>query len=105
MHELINLWTRLLGEPPDCEQFALWGEMHPVDVVRRGVLKTAAKNLSVGKTMSHDHKIRFASKVMSTLTEQAATNAANKTRLREEYFTMTGVTEVGVKSATRGSNA
>jgi len=41
--------------------------------------------------MSLDYKVRFASKVMLTQTERNAQNAANRTRLREEFDTRTEV--------------
>src|SRR5713101_1770023 len=39
-------------------------EADPTTLIKQGMLKTAQKNLSVGSTMSTDHKVRFASKVM-----------------------------------------
>lgn len=81
MRELINLWSKLLGPPPTEEQFTLWAELHNPEIVRQAILKTAAKDLSLGKTMSPDYKIRFASKVMLTATERNAVNAANRARL------------------------
>jgi len=82
MHELRTLWERTLGTPPPDEQFAIWIELHHPDIVRRAILKTAIKNQQMNRTMSSDHRFRFASRVMMTLTEQAASNAANK-RLRQ----------------------
>lgn len=67
MHELIELWRRTLGNPPAEQLFALWTESHPADIVRTAIIKTAAKNLSASSPMSQDHRIRFASKVMNTL--------------------------------------
>ena len=69
--ELSSLWTRVLGDPPASSQFELWAEMHSRDTIRHGILKTAAKAQSIsstGGTMSQDHKLRFASKVMNNRT-------------------------------------
>jgi hypothetical protein len=81
---LIELWKRLLGEPPAEVQFALWAEMHSGEFLRRAILTTAAKNLNIGQTMSLDHKVRFVSKVASTLTSRAAAHARNRERLSAE---------------------
>lgn len=84
MLELINLWTRVLGTPPSEQQFVIWTESHSADVVRQGILKAAMKNQTMGGQMSDDHKIRFASKVMITLSAQKEEHAANKIRLAAE---------------------
>jgi hypothetical protein len=81
---LIELWTKVLSDPPSDEQFALWTALHTPEVVRQGILRTAAKDLSLGKTMSSDYKVRFASKVMLTQTERNAAHATNREKLREE---------------------
>lgn len=83
--ELMTLWQRTLGTPPNEQQLAIWTELHSQDAVRRAILKTAIKNQQLNGTMSSDHKFRFASRVMMTLTEQAARNAANTARLGEEF--------------------
>jgi hypothetical protein len=70
MRELIELWKKVLGVPPSEQEFIIWLESHPADVVRRGILKAATKNMQMGGTMSQDHAVRFASKVM--LTAEAA---------------------------------
>lgn len=72
MRELINLWTKTLGTPPADDQFALWAEMHAVEVIRQAILRTAAKNMSLGKTMDQGYKVRFASKVMLAQSERNA---------------------------------
>jgi hypothetical protein len=56
-----------------------------VDIVRQAILKTVTKNQTMGATMSDDHKIRFASKVMLTLMGQQKEHAANKERLSQEF--------------------
>jgi len=101
MHELIELWKKLLGEPPTEQQFLIWGELYPVGIIRKGVLKTAIKNQNLGGTMTQDHRIRFANRVMQSAAKDVEVNAANRARLCDD---LEGV-EVGVKSATRGSNA
>ena len=75
----------MLGTPPADEQFTVWRGLHTDEVVRQAILKTAAKDLSLGKTMSLDYKIRFASKVMITQTERNADHALNRDRLRAEF--------------------
>ena len=85
MRQLKELWEKMLGTSPADEQFTLWSALHTEEVVRLAILKTAAKDLSLGKTMSPDYKIRFASKVMLTQTERNAANAANRARLDEEF--------------------
>jgi hypothetical protein len=64
MRQLIELWTGLLGTAPADEQFTVWTALHAPEIIRQGILRTAAKDLSLGKTMTLDYKIRFASKVM-----------------------------------------
>jgi hypothetical protein len=65
---LMELWDRVLGNPPLIQQFELWACMHSPETMKRGVTKTAMKNLQMGGQMSQDHKVRFASKVMQTRT-------------------------------------
>jgi hypothetical protein len=84
MRELRTLWERTLGTPPADQQFVIWAESHDADIVRQAILKTATKNLTMGGTMSADHKVRFASKVMLTGSAQRKENAANKERLSQE---------------------
>jgi len=86
VHELIQLWTRLLGEPPTEQQFLIWGELHPVEIIRKGVLKTAIKNQNLGGTMSADYRLRFANRVMQTASREALEHAANKARLHDEML-------------------
>jgi hypothetical protein len=90
MQELIKLWQSLLGAPPAEEQFTVWLALHTVEVIRLAIVKTAAKNLSVGKTMDTDYKIRFASKVMLNQTERNNEHAANKEKLNAEFEAKTG---------------
>jgi hypothetical protein len=85
MRQLINLWERTLGTPPSEQQFIIWTESHAVDIVRQAILKTATKNQTLGGMMSDDHKIRFASKVMLTLSAQREEHAANRAELRQEF--------------------
>ena len=84
MSELIELWRRTIGEPPTLRQFEVWGALHTDDIIRRGILKTATKNLSLSVPMSPNHLIRFASKVMTTATDQIAANARNREALNQE---------------------
>ena len=84
MRQLIVLWTNLLGTPPSDEQFTVWTAMHTDEVVKQAILKPAAKDMSLGRTMSLDYKVRFASKVMLVQSERNAVHAANRERLRGE---------------------
>jgi hypothetical protein len=65
---LRDVWKRVLGDPPLIQQFELWACMHSPETMKRGITKTAMKNLQMGGQMSQDHKVRFASKVMQTRT-------------------------------------
>ena len=85
MRELKDLWTTMLGTPPADEQFTVWAALHTPKVVHHGILKTAAKDLSLGKTMTLDYKIRFASKVMLVQTERNTSNALNRQRVGQEF--------------------
>ena len=85
MNESKALWRQLLGEIPSAQQFDFWSAIHTDEVIRRGILKTAQKNLSMGGTMDAEHRVRFASKVMLTQTERNFANAANRERLRKEF--------------------
>ena len=85
MNNLIDLWAKVLGQPPSEQQFLIWMESHPSDVVRYGILRTATKNQMMGGSMSQDHRIRFASKVMLTLSALRQENATNREKLRQEF--------------------
>lgn len=85
MEELIQLWTKMLGDLPGTAQFEIWMALHTPEVVRLGILRTAAKNLSLGETMSLDYKVRFASKVMLVQAGRAAEHASNRANLCAEF--------------------
>jgi hypothetical protein len=85
MRELITLWERTLGTAPPEPQFVIWTESHATDLVRKAILKTATKNQTMGGTMSLDHQVRFASKVMLTLSEQRQEHSENRRRLEQEF--------------------
>ena len=68
MNELKPLWKQFLGAVPDDNQWDLWMAMHTPTTIRHGILKAAEKNMAMHGTMSEDHKIRFASKVMNSRT-------------------------------------
>lgn len=91
--DLKMLWENTLGESPTKEQFAIWYALYPTETIRKAILKTAMKNQSLRGQMSQDHRMRFASRVMMTLTQQAAEHAANRALLREEFE---GVRSTGV---------
>jgi hypothetical protein len=85
LNELKLLWEELLGKIPSDQQWTFWGLMHTPPIIRRGILKTAQKNLSMGGTMSDDHRVRFASKVMLTQQARNEENTANRENLRKEF--------------------
>lgn len=85
MNSLKILWENTIGESPTKEQFAIWEELHSPEVIRQAILKTGMKNQQMGGTMDSDHRLRYASKVMLTLTAQHAEHAANRERLRQEF--------------------
>ena len=85
MHQLKDLWKTMLGTPPVDDQFTVWAALHTPEVVRLGILRTAAKDLSLGKTMTPDYKVRFASKVMLVQTERNTSNTLNRQRLSEKF--------------------
>src|SRR5713101_6238915 len=85
MHQLTSLWERTLGTLPAEQQFVIWSESHAANIVRQAILKTATNNQTMGGGMSQDHKIRFASKVMLTLSAQREEHAANREKLRQEF--------------------
>jgi hypothetical protein len=70
MNTLKQLWSQFLGTPPSDSQFELWLAMHREKTVRHGILKAAEKNMALAGTMTADHKLRFASKVMNSSTAQ-----------------------------------
>jgi predicted deacetylase len=103
--ELNTLWAKTLGELPDEEQFYLWTNLHTSEVVRQAILKTAGKNLQLGKTMTAEHKVRFASKVMLTLTAQNTANARNREALQADMTRRASTKNDGIKSENRGQSA
>lgn len=84
MQALIELWTKTLGETPPQEQFEVWSALYVPEVVRRGIIKTAEKNLNLGRTMTQDHKIRFASKVMAVWVRELGTRGKAAERVEVE---------------------
>lgn len=104
--KLKSLWENALGEPPAKEQFVIWAELHSAVIIRQAIIKTAMKNQSMKGTMDSDHRLRYASKVMLTLSAQREENAANRERLRRGMEKTADearvATEVGVKSEDRG---
>lgn len=89
--DMKELWARTIDTLPADEQFGLWRELHVPEVVKQAILRTARKNLEMNGTMTPDHRVRFASKVMLTLTAQKAANARNRERLRDEMESLVDV--------------
>jgi hypothetical protein len=80
-----DLWENALGEPPAREQFIIWAELHSAVIIRQAILKTAMKNQNLKGAMDSDHRLRYASKVMLTLTAQKEEHAENREKLRQEF--------------------
>jgi len=59
----MDLWTRLIGETPDKKQFVFWLEAYGVEVTRKGILRTAERNLYMGNMKAVD-RVRFATAAM-----------------------------------------
>ncbi len=66
---LTKYWASVLPTvgQPDRAQFALWLKMfdHDFDTVLYGISETAKKYQRLGRSMSQDHAVRFASKCAS----------------------------------------
>ena len=60
---------------------------HDVETIHRGILKTIQKNLAVNGTMSEDHKIRFASKVMNNRTNDPQKSQGKKRKEEDDVKT------------------
>jgi hypothetical protein len=76
LNDLKKLWEQFLGEVPKDIQFQLWLNMHTFEVVRRGILVAAEKNLAMKGAMTFDHKLRFASSVMNSRTAEKQARTA-----------------------------
>jgi hypothetical protein len=70
LNELKSLWSRFFDVVLPDEQFKLWLTLHTYGTARHGILKAAQKNLAMNLTMTGEHLVRFASKVMNTSTSQ-----------------------------------
>jgi hypothetical protein len=90
---LIDIWERTVGDTPPAAQFEIWRALHSVEVMKKGIISTARKNLSMNGKMSPEYRIRFASAVMNTKSGQEATRTQH-----------TVANMVGVKSEDRGIN-
>jgi len=95
--QLIQLWKSTMGNPPSPEQFAIWGALHSPEVIRKAIVKTAVRSQTMNGRMEQDHRLRFASKVMMSLTEQYSQNAQNQDRLRQEFTPNSRVLELKSK--------
>ena len=85
------LWEKTLGVLPADEQFAIWEELHSPETIRKAILKTAMKNQGMNGQMTPEHRLRFASKVMSTLTAQDVEHAKNREALQREFGRPEGI--------------
>jgi hypothetical protein len=80
-----DLWESTLGTAPTKEQFAIWAALHSSGIIKQAILKTAMRNQSMNGTMDQDHRLRYASKVMLTLSAQREEHAENREKLRQEF--------------------
>ena len=83
MSELKNhydLWTRLLGDPPEPDQFIWWTKNFDDEIIRYGIQQTASKNLKLNGTMTQLHRERYATKVMQSRVKSLQQAAAMKAR-------------------------
>lgn len=85
MKELRALWQRMIGTPPDDIQWELWATAHSPETIKYGILATVRKNLSLGKQMTEDHRVRFASKVMLEKDRRDAEHVANREKIAREF--------------------
>jgi hypothetical protein len=72
---LMDIWERTVGSTPPAAQFEIWRALHSPEVMKKGIIATAKKNLSM--TMSPEYRIRFASAVMNTKSGQEASKQGN----------------------------
>ena len=79
-----ELWRSTLGCPPMLEQFGLWAALHTEDVIKKGILRTARKNIELGGAMSQEYRVRFASRVMLVQSQRDAEHSENRSRLAAE---------------------
>ena len=90
--DLKTFWASVLGEPlPSDANFAVWAELHTYETIHHGILKTGMKNLSLNETMSQDHKVRFASKVMIQKTNDPQKAEGQRPRTPEATEAAKGV--------------
>jgi hypothetical protein len=82
--ELTALWGRLIGNAPSQQQFEIWLASFGYELVKQGILKTAAKNMSLDGQMNPGHRVRFASKCMIVRAQRDVENAANRAAIAEE---------------------
>ena len=83
MSELTNhydLWTRLLGNPPEPDQFIYWTAHFDDEIIRYGIQQTASKNLKLDGKMTLRHRENYAVKVMRNRVEELRQVAAMKAK-------------------------
>ena len=82
--ELIKLWARLIGTAPSQQQFEIWMAQFDFEITKRGILKTAMKNMSLDGLMTAEHRVRFASKCMIVQAQRNVEHAANRAAVAKE---------------------
>lgn len=84
IEELMDIWSRVLGNAPQREQFELWAINSSLEVMKESIVATARKNLQLGGSMPQESRVRFASGVMRNRTSRGAHNEANRAALSME---------------------
>ena len=78
--DLRDLWTRLLGNPPEPDQFVWWATHFSDEVIKYGIQRVAAKNLAMSGKMTLAHRDAYATKVMRARVEETRQVTAMKAR-------------------------
>lgn len=66
VNALTALWRSVIETHyPTEQQFSVWLDLHPLHRVAFGVKETGRKFLRMGKNMTADHTVKFASAVMN----------------------------------------
>lgn len=89
LKNLYDLWIRLLGDPPEADQFIYWTTNFSDDIIRYAIQRTAAKTLKLG-TMSQEYRIAFATTVMRARLKEGQRVAALKTRMESNSSAQSG---------------
>jgi hypothetical protein len=75
LKSVMDLWTRLIGDPPIEKQFLFWLEAYGLEITRAGILRTAERNLYMNGKMTEPDRVKFASLAMKQ--DAAKTQVSN----------------------------